>query len=283
MIFFKSYQTRTAGIANIPVLGLGTWQLLKEDCVNTVRAALNMGYEHIDTAQAYQNEAQVGAGIKQSGVSRDRFFLTTKIFPDDWRFEPENMAASVHTSLERLGVDYVDLLLLHWPDKRVPLSRTLPALCALQKKGLTRHIGVSNFTIDLLIEAQKHADVPLACNQVELHPFIRQRNLQTFMHNRHLPLVAYSPLARGRVFKNDTLIAIANKHNATPAQVALAWILADKTRIAIPKTSTLAHLRSNLAALNLSLDEDDVAKINALAHADGRIIEYRRYMPEWDD
>ena len=279
----KTYNIRTAGQANIPVLGLGTWQSTGQDCVDVVSQALKMGYEHIDTAQAYGNEKEVGQGIKQSGVSRDKFFLTTKIFPDDMKFEPEELIAAAKRSLADLDTDYVDLLLLHWPDDRVPLSETIPALCELQKQGLTRHIGVSNFNIANIIEAEKYADVPIVVNQVEFHPFIKQKTLQTFLNNHHILLEAYSPLARGDVFDNEIIKEIADKHNVTPAQISLAWILADKHRIAIPKTSNPDHLQGNLDAIKVQLSADDIEKINGLARADGRKIKHPDYSPEWDD
>ena len=279
----KTYNIRTAGQANIPVLGLGTWQSTGQDCVDVVSQALKMGYEHIDTAQAYDNEKEVGQGIKQSGVSRDKFFLTTKIFPDDMKFEPEKLVAAAKRSLEDLDTDYVDLLLLHWPDDRVPLSETIPALCELQKQGLTRNIGVSNFNIANIIEAEKYADVPIVVNQVEFHPFIKQKTLQTFLNNHHILLEAYSPLARGDVFDNDIMKEIADKHNVTPAQISLAWILSDKHRIAIPKTSNPDHLQGNLAAIKVQLSADDIKKIDSLARADGRKIKHPDYSPEWDD
>ncbi|GAF57908.1 oxidoreductase [Psychrobacter sp. JCM 18902] len=279
----KTYNIRTAGQANIPVLGLGTWQSTGQDCVDVVSQALKMGYEHIDTAQAYGNEKEVGQGIKKSGVSRDKFFLTTKIFPDDMKFEPEKLIAAAKRSLADLDTDYVDLLLLHWPDDRVPLSETIPALCELQKQGLTRHIGVSNFNIAKIIEAEKYADVPIVVNQVEFHPFIKQKTLQTFLNNHHILLEAYSPLARGDVFDNKIIKEIADKHNVTPAQISLAWILADKHRIAIPKTSNPDHLQGNLDAIKVQLSADDIEKISSLARADGRKIEHPDYSPEWDD
>lgn len=283
MSLFKSYRIRTAGQANIPVLGLGTWQSTGQDCIDVVKEALQLGYEHIDTAQAYSNEREVGLGIKQSSVARDKFFLTTKIFPDDLKFEPEKLQAATRRSLENLDTDYVDLLLLHWPDKRVPLSETMPALCELQKQGLTRHIGVSNFNIDYLMEAKKHADVPIVVNQVEFHPFIKQSTLEAFLNNHHILLEAYSPLARGDVFDNEVIKEIANKHNITPAQVSLAWILSDAKRIAIPKTANPAHLQSNLEAINIKLDAEDIKRINALASRSGRKIKHPDYSPEWDD
>lgn len=279
----KTYNIRTAGQANIPVLGLGTWQSTGQDCVDVVSQALKMGYEHIDTAQAYDNEKEVGQGIKQSGVSRDKFFLTTKIFPDDMKFEPEKLIAAAKRSLADLDTDYVDLLLLHWPDDRVPLSETIPALCELQKQGLTRHIGVSNFNIANIIETEKYADVPIVVNQVEFHPFIKQKTLQTFLNNHHILLEAYSPLARGDVFDNEIIKEIADKHNVTPAQISLAWILSDKHRIAIPKTSNPDHLQGNLDAIKVQLSADDIEKISSLARADGRKIEHPDYSPEWDD
>lgn len=279
----KTYNIRTAGQANIPVLGLGTWQSTGQDCIDVVSQGLQMGYEHIDTAQAYDNEVEVGKGIKQSGVARDKFFLTTKIFPDDMKFEPEKLIAAAKRSLENLDTDYVDLLLLHWPDDRVPLSETMPALCELQKQGLTRNIGVSNFNIANIIEAKKYADVPIAVNQVEFHPFIKQNTLQTFLNNHHILLEAYSPLARGDVFDNEVIKEIANKHGITPAQVSLAWILSDKQRIAIPKTSNPEHLQGNLDAIKVELRADELEKIGSLARSDGRKIKHPDYSPEWDD
>ena len=279
----KTYNIRTAGQANIPVLGLGTWQSTGQDCIDVVSQGLKMGYEHIDTAQAYGNEKEVGQGIKQSGIARDKFFLTTKIFPDDMKFEPENLVAAAKRSLENLDTDYVDLLLLHWPDDRVPLSETIPALCELQKQGLTRNIGVSNFNIANIIEARKYADMPIVVNQVEFHPFIKQNTLQTFLNNYHILLEAYSPLARGDVFDNETIKEIADCHGITPAQVSLAWILSDKHRIAIPKTSNPDHLQGNLDAINVQLSADEIEKINKLARSDGRKIKHPDYSPEWDD
>ena len=279
----KTYNMRTAGKANIPVLGLGTWQSTGQDCVAVVKKALEMGYEHIDTAQAYDNEKEVGQGIKQSGVARDKFFLTTKIFPDDMKFQPEKLAEAAKRSLENLDTDYVDLLLLHWPDDRVPLSETIPALCELQKQGLTRHIGVSNFNIADIIEAEKYADVPIVVNQVEFHPFIKQNTLQTFLNNHHILLEAYSPLARGDVFDNDIIKEIADKHKVTPAQISLAWILSDKHRVAIPKTSNPDHLQGNLDAIKVELSADELDKLGSLARSDGRKIEHPDYSPVWDD
>ena len=279
----KTYNIRTAGQANIPVLGLGTWQSTGQDCIDVVSQGLQMGYEHIDTAQAYDNEVEVGKGIKQSGVARDKFFLTTKIFPDDMKFEPEKLIAAAKRSLENLDTDYVDLLLLHWPDDRVPLSETMPALCELQKQGLTRNIGVSNFNIAHIIEAKKYADVPISVNQVEFHPFIKQNTLQTFLNNHHILLEAYSPLARGDVFDNEVIKEIADKHGITPAQVSLAWILSDKQRIAIPKTSNPEHLQGNLDAVKVTLSTDELEKIGSLARSDGRKIKHPDYSPEWDD
>ncbi|WP_201586542.1 aldo/keto reductase [Psychrobacter jeotgali] len=277
------YNIRTAGQAKIPVLGLGTWQSTGQECINVVNEALKMGYEHIDTAQAYDNEKEVGQGIKKSGVARDKFFLTTKIFPDDMKFEPEKLKAAAKRSLENLGTDYVDLLLLHWPDDRVPLSETIPALCELQKQGLTRNIGVSNFNIANIIEAKKYADVPIVVNQVEFHPFIKQHTLQSFLNNHHILLEAYSPLARGDVFDNEIIKEIAEQHNITPAQVSLAWILSDNKRIAIPKTSNPDHLQGNLDAVEVQLSADELEKIGKLARSDGRKIEHPDYSPEWDD
>ncbi|SPJ23782.1 aldo/keto reductase [Palleronia abyssalis] len=268
------------GPAKIPNLGLGTFQMDPGGTADLVRAALAEGYRHIDTAQAYGNEESVGQGIRDSEVPRDQIFLTTKILPA--RHDAESFRLAAEESLQKLGTDYVDLLLLHWPSKEVPLQETLPVLDALIDEGKVRFGGVSNFTIALLEEAKSVMSHVIAANQVEFHPFIDQRNLMSAMEAMSIPFEAYSPLARGDVMEDTTLKEIAAQHDATPAQISVSWIL-HKGGIAIPKTSKEKRLAPNLAAAEISLSDDEVARIDGLARPDGRLISPDSMAPDWDD
>jgi 2,5-diketo-D-gluconate reductase B len=267
------------GPAKIPSLGLGTYGI-GSGTASIVAAALSQGYRHVDTAQAYGNEEEVGRGIRDSGVSRDRVFLTTKIMPD--RHEPEEFRTAAHESLCRLGTDYVDLLLLHWPSRTVPLGDTLFVLDELIEAGLVRHGGVSNFTIALLDEAKTAMRHPVAANQVEYHPYISQPKLVAAMDDRGIPLEAYAPIARGKVTEDGTLREIAEAHGATPVQVSLAWILA-KGGIAIPKTGNVDRLPDNLQAAEIDLTDDEVSRIDGLSRPDGRLVSPEEVAPDWDD
>ncbi|HEX7969519.1 MAG TPA: aldo/keto reductase, partial [Stellaceae bacterium] len=209
--------------ARVPAIGLGTWQLSGRGCEEAVRQALDLGYRHIDTAQMYGNEAEVGRAIRASGLGRDQIFLTTKLAPG-------NLAAgavrrTAEESLRRLGTDHVDLLLIHWPTGEAPLGETLGAMADLRAAGKTRHIGVSNFNVQLLKEAMETYGADLLCNQVEYHPYLSQRAVLAAVRRYGMMLTAYTPLARGRVARDPTLAAIGRKHDKSPAQVALRWLL----------------------------------------------------------
>ncbi|QFU09027.1 2,5-diketo-D-gluconic acid reductase B [Rhodobacteraceae bacterium THAF1] len=268
------------GPAKIPNLGLGTFEMDDGKTTDLVERALAEGYRHIDTAQAYGNEEGVGKGIKASGVPRDEIFLTTKILPG--KHDAEAFRIAAEDSLTKLGTDYVDLLLLHWPDKNVPLTETLPVLDALIDEGKVRFGGVSNFTIALLEEATSVMSHPIAANQIEFHPFIDQRNLLAAMDAMNIPFEAYSPLARGNVLGNQVLQEIAADHDANEAQISTAWILA-KGGIAIPKTSTPERLAPNLAAAEITLSKAEIERIDALRRPDGRMISPDSMAPDWDD
>jgi diketogulonate reductase-like aldo/keto reductase len=272
-------RTIQAGGASIPVLGFGTFQMTGDDVVRMVSHALEVGYRHIDTAQAYRNEAEVGQGIQRSSVSRDDVFVTTKVTPR--RFEPGDLQASVEESLSALQLDHVDLVLLHWPNPDVPLADTLGALSDVRKRGLTRHVGVSNFPTALLDEAVAASDVPLVTNQVEYHPFLSQRPVLDAVRRHQMTLTAYSPLARGRVLDDPVLTEIADGHGATPGQVALAWLLAQDDVAAIPKTNSEQRAEENLAALEVTLSAEEVQRISGLARPDGRIVN-PDFAPRWD-
>jgi len=263
----------------IPALGFGTFRLRGRDAARIVRVALELGYRHVDTAEAYGNEEAVGRAMRDSGVPRDEIFLTTKIWPD--HFAADELPAAVDHSLQRLGVDYVDLLLLHWPNPGVPLEETIGALNAMQKAGKTRLIGVSNFTIGLLHNARSLTTVPLSVNQVEYHPFLDQSALLNAVRDNDMALTAYSPLAKGRVADDDTLKEIAARHGKTAAQVSLRWLIQQKNVVAIPKASTEAHAEENVDIFDFELSDEEMNVIHQLSRPSGRLVNPAHLAPDW--
>ncbi len=262
---------------SIPALGFGTWQMRGDDARDGVEQALALGYRHIDTAQVYENEAEVGAGLAASGVPRADVFLTTKVWRD--ALAPDALAASVDESLRKLGTDYVDLLLVHWPTPDVPLAETLGALGRVREAGKTRLVGVSNFPAGMLRRALE-IDPALATDQVEYHPLLGQDRLADLVRQRGMVLTAYSPLAQGEVLQNETVREIADAHGAGPAQVALAWLLGQDRVVAIPKASSAEHRASNLAAADLALTDEERARLDALPK-DRRLVD-PDFAPDWD-
>lgn len=254
-------QTITVQGVEVPALGLGTWQLTGDDCERGVAHALSVGYRHIDTAQMYGNEAQVGAGLAGSSVDRDEVFLTTKI--DNRNHAPDAVRSSTEESLRKLGTDHVDLLLIHWPVGDVPIEDTLDAMVGLVDAGEVRHVGVSNFTPEQVERAVAHAGI--FANQVEFHPFLGQDALRDLAVAHDHMLTAYSPLARGDVFDDETLTEVARAHGADPAQVALRWLLSLDHVAAIPKATSADHIESNYAAQDITLTDDEIARISGLA------------------
>jgi 2,5-diketo-D-gluconate reductase B len=265
--------------ARIPALGLGTWGLEGSTCRKAVREALALGYRHIDTARLYGNEAEVGAGIRDSGVLRAEIFVTTKVPMGELR--AAQVRRNVEESLRLLGTDYLDLLLIHWPSAREPLGETLAAFAEAQKKGQTRFIGVSNFTVALLKEAVETHRGAIVCNQVEYHPYLSQRAVLDAAAKYGLAVTAYSPLARGRVARDADLIRIGAKHGKTAAQVALRWLLDQKNVAAIPKSATPAHLAANLAVFDFALSPEDRAAIDA-KRGTARLVDPAGWAPRWD-
>jgi 2,5-diketo-D-gluconate reductase B len=260
----------------IPKLGFGTWRLDGRECEEGVADALAAGYRHVDTAAMYGNEEEVGRGLRASGVERSELWLATKVWPDD--LEPERVRASLEGSLRRLGTDYVDLFLIHWPNPRVPLAATLEAMTALREEGRTREIGVSNFNSTQFREAIDLA--PVIVNQVEYHPYLGQRALLEVCGEREVELTAYRPLARGDVTEDPVIGEIAAAHGATPAQVAISWLVGQPPVSAVPKASTPERVRENLAALELELTDEERARIDALPK-DRRYVE-TEWSPDWD-
>ena len=245
--------------SDLPSPGLGTSGNTDfEECAETVREAIEMGYRHVDTAQMYDNEEAVGEGIERAGVDREEVFVATKILPGN--LAPEDVKETIHDSLDRLGLDQVDLLYVHWPMRAYDAETTLPAFDELHEEGLTRHVGVSNFTPELLDEARKILDAPIFAHQVECHPWLQQDELRAYAREHDHHLVAYAPIMQGRADEEPVLVEIAEKHDATPYQVALAWLDSLETVVPIPK-GTGDHVRENWEATGLELDADDRERI----------------------
>jgi len=255
--------------SGMPMLGLGTWQ--NEDpgqCAESVRTALETGYRHVDTAQVYGNEAAVGEGIAAADVDRDEIFLATKVWISNLAYD--DVISTTEESLEKLGVDYLDLLYVHWPARTYDPEETMAALDELHDDGTIERIGVSNFEPEHVDEARAHSDAPIFANQVECHPLLQQDELRAYAAETDLELVAYSPLARGQVLENDTVTSIAEDHGVSAAQVSLAW-LREKDLTAIPKATSEAHIRDNWESLAVELTEEDVAAIDAIDATDRRV------------
>ena len=261
----------------MPKLGLGTWRLSGTECEQAVAGALGLGYRHLDTAQMYQNEEAVGAGIKASGVARDAIHLTTKVWPEN--LAPAAMRRSMEESLRKLGTEYVDLFLIHWPYPDMNLPQALETLGALHREGKARAIGVSNFTVALLEQCEA-LGAPIACNQVEYHVLLDQSKLLAHARARGIVTTAYCPLAQGRLAGHAALDAIAAKHGCTAAQVAIAWLLRQDMVAAIPKAGRRESQLANLAALDITLDAADLAAIAALPK-DQRCVS-PAFAPQWD-
>lgn len=251
----------------IPVLGFGTWQLTDQDCVEGVSHALKVGYRHIDTADAYGNHAQVGEAIAQSDVEREDIFLTTKVFRDTLSYD--EVHESVKRFLDELQTDYIDLLLIHWPSKSVPVEETLKAMNELQESGVVKAIGVSNFTPHHIEDALA-TGTEIVLNQVEAHPYFNQKELREFCASKNIAVTAYSPLGRGEVLNDELIKSLAEKYGATPAQVILNWVMA-RDMIAIPKSSNPERIEENFKSNELNLDEADLTAIDNLPQGE-RIV-----------
>jgi 2,5-diketo-D-gluconate reductase B len=265
--------------ARIPLIGLGTWNLRGSTCVRMVEQALRLGYRHVDTAEMYDNEREVGEGLRASRLARGQVFITTKIWPS--HFAPRELERAAKESLTRLQLAEVDLLLLHWPNPQIPLRETLGALSQVKRMGLARHIGVSNFTVALIDEAAL-AEEPLICNQVEVHPFIDQSKVIAACRRQGMATVAYSPVARGGVKSDKLLARIAKAHGKSAAQVSLRFLV-QRGIVVIPRTSRVERLSENLAIFDFVLSEAEMAEIAGLARRDGRIVDYAYSgSPNWD-
>jgi 2,5-diketo-D-gluconate reductase B len=264
--------------AKIPAIGLGTWELRGKTCARLVEQALRLGYRHIDTAQVYENEREVGDGLRASGVRRDDVFVTTKVWTT--HFAPHDLERSTKESLSKLHLSEVDLLLLHWPNPRVPLKETLGGLAHVKKLGLARHIGVSNFTVALIEEAVAACPEPLVCDQVEFHPYLDQTKVRQACAGHGIAVVAYSPVAKGRIRNDQELTRIGQAHGKTAAQVSLRWLVQQNVS-AIPRTSRIERLSENIDIFDFELSEPEMSLISAMASPTGRLTDFG-FAPKWD-
>ena len=275
-----SVHSLPANGASIPAIGLGTWTYDDETAARLVAEAIRVGYRHIDTAAMYQNEAGVGAGLRASGVPRKEIFLTTKVWFTE--IAAGDLQRSVEASLRRLDADYLDLVLIHWPSRTIPLAASITALNDVLDQGHARNIGVSNFPVALLDEAVRLSKNPLACNQVEYHPFLNQDRLLEACRALGIALVSYCPLARGSELAAEPSIAAAAKRlDRSPAQIVLRWHVQQLGVAAIPRSSKPERIAENLQVFDFSLSDEEMASISALRSRGMRICDFD-FSPDWD-
>ncbi|QWC18890.1 aldo/keto reductase [Halorubrum sp. 2020YC2] len=244
--------------AELPGLGLGTYDLDDGETVDSVRAALDAGYAHVDTAEGYHNEAAVGEAVATSDVDRDDVFLTSKVLAKNLNYE--SVIESCEASLDRLGTDYLDLYLIHWPNPAISLRETLRAMAELRDRGLVRDVGVSNFSAYQLSCAHHVSDVPIAVNQIEFHPWFQRPDLVDYCRGTDTVVEAAAPLARTDVFDDEVVAELAEKYDRHPAQVVIRWAV-DRGVVPLPRSSTPEHVRAN-ADLDWELDDDDRRRLD---------------------
>lgn len=274
-------QVVSAHGATIPVLGFGTWNLSDAECVRAVADAIKIGYRHIDTAAGYRNEDKVGEGIRAGGIARKDLFVTTKVAPED--LEDKAFKASVERSLKQIGVDQLDLLLIHWPSQVYSVAEIIGTLNAVKRAGWTRHIGVSNFPTKLLAEAWAATKEPLVTNQCEYHPYLNQDKLLAACREKGMIFTAYSPLGREIVLENPVINDIAKRKNKAPAQVVLRWAVQQDRVITIPKSRKDSHIRANFDIFDFALSDEEMAAISGLSRMHKhRVADPGSGGPVWD-
>lgn len=271
--------TLTAYGADMPVIGFGTMKF-PDRPAELVTAAINAGYRHIDTARKYGTEERVGEGIRASGIRRDELFLTTKVTEENAR--ETDFRRSVETSLKTLGMDYVDLLLIHWPQPNVPLSETLGALAKAKQDGLTRHIGVSNFTVALLDEAVRVCPEPIVTNQIEYHAYLQQDKILAACRRHGLIITAYCPVARGELLDDPVVGEIAKEKGKTNAQIALRWLIQQPMVAAVPRALEPAHIIENIELFDFTLNKEEMDRLDQLRNHKVRIANPPERAPVWD-
>ncbi|UPJ54405.1 aldo/keto reductase [Bradyrhizobium sp. 200] len=264
----------------MPRIGLGTWKLEGDGAISAVQAALEAGYEHIDTASRYGNEEAIGAAIARAGVSRSQLFLTSKVWWTD--LEPGKLLSSIKRSVESLGSEYLDLALIHWPNPAVELSKTLGAMAEAKAKGLVRNIGVSNFPSRTLLEALQVSSEPIAALQCEYHPYLDQSKLLDICREHRIAFVAYAPFGSGALLLDPTITRIAETHGTTAADVVLEWLMQQEGVAAVPRSSNPHRIAANLRRGNVSLSQEEMSAITALRRSDGRVFS-PTWAPQWDE
>ncbi len=262
----------------IPAVGLGTWELRGRDCARLVEQAVRLGYRHFDTAQLYGNEREVGEGVRASGIAREEVFVVTKVAPEN--LAPGALLRSVRDSVRQLRLGEIDLLLLHWPNREVPLEDTIGALVGAKRDGLVRQIGVSNYTVALLEKADRLAEHRLVCNQIEMHPYLDQSKVVAACRALDMAVVAYSPIARGGAKHDAVLERIGRAHGKSAAQVSLRYLVQQRIGV-IPRTTKVERLAENIDIFDFELSETEMAEIRTLARPDGRIVDWD-WSPQWD-
>lgn len=266
--------------AEIPAIGFGTFRMPGSDVLRMVPAALKLGYRHVDTAQIYGNEAEVGEAIANSDVARGDVFLTTKVWVDKYRHDA--FVRSVDESLKKLKTDYVDLLLLHWPQSDVPLAERIGALNEVRDAGKVRHIGVSNFNTALMAEAVKLSKAPIVTNQVEYHPYLDQSPVLDAARKAGMSITAYYAMADGKVIDDPAIKAIAAAHDKSAAQVVLRWLVQQQGVVALSKTVSAERAKANFDIFDFELSNEEMQALHALARPNGRIVNPGHLAPKWD-
>jgi diketogulonate reductase-like aldo/keto reductase len=250
----------------IPVVGLGTWQLQGEECERAVLSALKAGYNHIDTASAYDNHVNVSNAIKKSGIEREKLFLTSKL----WLAQMEDPIDACKQALEELETEYLDLYLIHWPDRDKNITKALQGMKKLKRDGLIRSIGVSNFTTNHLKDVM-YSDIQIDINQVEFHPSLNQKELKEFCDKNGITITAYSPIAQGYDLRITTIKMLAEKYNKTESQIILHWLIS-KRIVAIPRSSNPIHIQNNLEIFGWKMEEEDLNLLETL-NSDHRVVD----------
>jgi diketogulonate reductase-like aldo/keto reductase len=271
--------TLSANGAQVPAIGYGTMEFPGR-AAELVAAAIDRGYRHIDTARKYGTEQFVGEGIRASGVARSELFVTTKVTELDAR--EADFMRSVETSLKTLALDYVDLLLVHWPQPKVPFAETLGALAKAKRQGLARNIGVSNFTLAMLEEAVQVCPEPLVTNQLEYHCYLPQDRMLAALERHGMILTAYCPVARGKLLDDPTVVEIAKAHGKTPAQICLRWLIQQPGVAAVPRALEERHIEDNIDVFDFSLTDDEMRRLSALRSRQLRIANPLERAPKWD-
>lgn len=245
----------------LPMAGVGTWKLSGDTVRDSIRAGLDAGYGHVDTAEGYKNEREIGDALSE--YDREEVFLTSKVLPKHLNYE--SVITSCEESLERLGTDYLDLYLIHWPNPAVSLRETFDAMTTLHERGKIRNVGVSNFTTYQLSAARHISDIPIAVNQVEYHPWCMQDETVEYCRETDTVIEAAAPLARTEIFADETIQEVAEKYDRSPAQIVLKWSVENDV-VVLPKSSSPEHVRANLDLFDWTLDDEDHALIDAIDH-----------------